>query len=99
MSHIPRRVFTEEFKREAVKLVIEQGLTVTEASRKLDVASKSLRTWIGQQGRGELKSSLGAMKLTADQQRIRDLERELAIAKMERDILKKATALFAKESK
>ncbi len=42
-----------------------------------------------QQERGKLKSSLGASKLTADQQRIRELERELAIAKMERDILKK----------
>jgi len=52
-----------------------------------------------QQERGKLKSSFGASKLTADQQRIRELERELAIAKMERDILKKATALFAKESK
>jgi transposase-like protein len=38
-------------------------------------------------------------KLTVDQQRIRELERELVIAKMERDILKKATAFFAKESK
>ena len=99
MSPIPRRVFTEEFKREAIKLVLAQGLTVAEASRKLDVATKSLRTWIRQQEHGELKSSLGATKLTADQQRIRELERELAIAKMERDILKKATALFAKESK
>ena len=52
-----------------------------------------------QQERGKLKSSIGASKLTVDQQRIRELERELAIAKMERDILKKATALFAKESK
>ena len=99
MSPIPRRVFTEEFKREAIKLVLAQGLTVAEASRKLDVATKSLRTWIRQQEHGELKSSLGATKLTAEQQRIRELERELAIAKMERDILKKATALFAKESK
>jgi len=49
--------------------------------------------------RGELKASLGISKLTVDRQRIRELERELAIAKMERDILKKATAFFTKESK
>ena len=49
--------------------------------------------------RGKLKDSLGASKLTPDQQRIRELERELAIAKMERDILKKAAAFFARESK
>jgi len=99
MKRIPRRIFTEEFKREAINLIAEQGLTLAEASRKLDVDSKSLRTWRDQQARGQLKASLGASKLTPDQQRIRELERELSIAKMERDILKKATAFFAKESK
>ena len=99
MNHIPRRIFTAEFKREAVKRVTEQGLNWAQASKELDVTTKSLRTWKAQLERGELKASLGAGKLTADQQRIRELERELAIAKMERDILKKATALFAKESK
>ena len=99
MKRIARRIYTSEFKREAVKLVTEQGLTLAEVSRKLDVATKSLRTWIDQQERGELRSSLGASKLTPDQQRIRELERELAIAKMERDILKKATVFFASESK
>ena len=99
MNRIPRRIFSAEFKREAVHLITQQGLTLAEASRKLDVATKSLRIWTAQFERGELKASLGASKLTTDQLRIRDLERELAIAKMERDILKKATALFAKESK
>lgn len=99
MKRIPRRIFTAEFKREAIQLVTQQGLTMAEASRKLDIATKSLRTWIEQFERGELKASLGASKLTPDQQRIRELERELAITKMERDILKKATALFASESK
>ena len=99
MERIPRRIFTEEFKREAIKLVTEQGLTMAEAGKKLDIATKSLRTWVAQLERGELKASLGASKLTTDQQRIRELERELAIAKMERDILKKATAFFARESK
>lgn len=65
MKRIPRRTFTAEFKAEATKLVTEQKLTHAEASRKLDIATHSLRTWIGQQSRGELKSSLGADKLTA----------------------------------
>ena len=99
MRRIPRRIFQEEFKREAIKLVNEQGLTIAEASRKLDIATKSLRTWMKQEQSGELKASLGANKLTADQLRIRELERELSIAKTERDILKKATAFFARESK
>ena len=54
---------------------------------------------MAQAERGELKATLGAAKLTADQQRIRELERELAIAREERDILKKATAYFAKLTK
>ena len=111
MKRIPRRIFQEEFKREAIKLVNVQGLSIAEASKKLDkgwptgwpraraIASKSLRTWMKQEQSGELKSSLGADKLTADQLRIRELERELSIAKTERDILKKATAFFARESK
>ena len=69
------------------------------------IASKPLRTWMKQEQSGELKASLGANKLTTDQLRIRELERELSIAKTERDILmarghvEKATAFFAKESK
>ena len=75
MKRIPRRIFREEFKREAIKLVNEQGLTIAEASTKLDIASKSLRTWMKQEQAGELKASLGADKLSADQRRIRELER------------------------
>ena len=99
MKRIPRRIFTAEFKLEVIKLVTEHGLTHAEAARKLDIATKSLREWKEQHERGELKAGLGISKLTVDQQRIRELERELAIAKMERDILKKVTAFFAKESK
>lgn len=99
MKRIPRRLFTEEFKREAIKLVTEQHLNAAQAGRKLDIDPKSIRLWIAQSKRGELAGSLGAAKLTVDQQRIRELERELAVARMERDILKKATAYFAKEAK
>ena len=87
MKRIPRRIFVaglgprEEFKREAIRLVNEQGLTIAEASRKLDIARKSLRTWMKQEQSGEFKASLGANKLTTDQLRIRELERELSIAK------------------
>jgi transposase len=99
MKRIPRRIFTEEFKKEAVRLFQEQDLTVAEVSRNLDIAPKSLRTWLSQYDAGSLKGSLGVGKLTPEQLRIRELERELAIAREERDILKKATAYFAKLSK
>lgn len=54
MKRIPRRIFTAEFKREAIKLVTEQGLTFVEASRKLDIATKSLRS-------GESRGSTGVV--------------------------------------
>ena len=44
MKRIPRRIFTEDFKLEAIKLITQQGLTVAEVGKKLDVATKSLRT-------------------------------------------------------
>ena len=99
MKRIPRRLFTEAFKREAIRLVTEQQMNVAAAGRQLDVAPKSIHSWIAESERVELKATLGAAKLTADQQRIRELERELAIAREERDILKKATAYFAKLTK
>ena len=89
-KRIPRRLLSEEFKKEAIKLVTEQSLNVVQAGRQLDIDPKSIRALIAQSGRSELKATLVATKLTADQQRIRELERELAIAKMERDLLKNA---------
>lgn len=99
MKRIPRRIFTEEFKKEAVRLFKQQDLTLAEVSRNLDIAPKSLKTWVALYEAGTLKASIGVAKLTPDQLRIRELERDLAIAREERDILKKATAYFAKLSK
>ena len=76
MKRIPRRLSTEEFKREAIKLITEQNLNVAQAGPQLDIDPESIRAWMVQAERGELKSTLGATKLTADQQRIRELELE-----------------------
>ena len=84
MNRIPRRIFSAEFKREAVQRITKQGLPLGEVGKKLDVAIQSLRTWMAPSERGDLKASLGASKRTADQHRLRELERELALAKMER---------------
>ena len=91
MKRVPRRIFTEAFKKEAVRLFKQQDLTLAEVSRNLDIAPKSLKTWVALYEAGTLKASIGVAKLTSDQLRIRELERELAIAREERDILKKAT--------
>ena len=92
MKRVPRRIFTEEFKKEAVRLFKQQDLTLTEVSRNLDIAPKSLKTWVALYEAGTLKASIGVAKLTSDQLRIRELECELAIAREARDLLKKATA-------
>ena len=66
MKRISHRIFLagrgprEEFKRETVKLVKDRGLTIAEAGRKLDIANKSLRTWMQQEQDGELKASVDA---------------------------------------
>ena len=99
MKYMPRRIFTEEFKKEAVRLFKDQDLTLAEVSRNLDIDQKSLKSWVALYDAGAFKGSLGVTKLSPDQLRIRELERELAIAREERDILKKATAYFAKLSK
>ena len=92
MKRVPRRIFTEAFKKEAVRLFKQQDLTLAEVSRNLDIAPKSLKTWVTLYEAGTLKASIGVAKLTSDQLRIRELERELAIAREARDLLKKATA-------
>ena len=86
-----RRTHSEEFKREAVKLVTEEGYTVAEAARNLGINASLLRKW-------KLKFESEDESLTEDERlelaRLRSENRRL---KMERDILKKATAFFANE--
>jgi len=96
MGEKKRRSFTLEFKLEAVKLVVEKGLSVAQAARDLGISANLLHTWkrhfVGDPG-FELKR-----KSEEQEKELRRLRRELAVAKQERDILKKATAYFAKES-
>jgi transposase len=82
-----------------VKLVIEGGFTAYEASRRLGFPKSTLENWV----RAEKKGILGEVgkchrPLTDMEQELAQLKRELAQVKMERDILKKAAAYFAKES-
>ena len=81
MKRIPRRIFTEEFKKEAVRLVQSEGLTMAEAARKLDVTPKSLKTWIDLHRQGALTGSLGVAKLSAEQLRIPHICQMLNVAR------------------
>ena len=92
-----RRTFTREFKLEAVKLVTERGISKSQAARDLGIHVNVLRNWIEDFKRDARQAFPGRGKQRADDAEIARLKRELADAKAERDILKKAIAYFAKE--
>ena len=93
-----RRVFTAEFKREAVRLVVERSMPVNRAAKQLDVHPNMLGKWVREFKSDPAQAFPGNGKLKPEQAEIERLRRELARVKAERDILKKATAFFAKES-
>jgi transposase len=99
MEKKSRRNYTKEFKREAVNLVTEQGYKVAEAARNLGVHSSLLRRWREQVEREGKEAFPGKGHMTPEQEEIRRLRREVQQLRMEREILKKATAFFVKESK
>jgi transposase len=99
MEKIPRSVFTKEFKEEAVKVVIDEGLSVPEACRRLSVANSTLARWVRQAKKSGLPASaVKRIPVTEGEMEVARLKREIAELKMERDILKNAAAYFARES-
>jgi len=93
-----RRQFSREFKREAVRLVKERGVAVVQAARDLDVHENVLRKWIRELAGDPQQAFPGKGVMKPEQAEIDRLRKEVAKLKMERDILKKAAAYFAKES-
>jgi transposase len=98
-SEVPRkrRRFTEEFKQGAVRLVVNEGYTFAAAARAVGVGEQSLRKWHARLAPKPASCGEDASpeELRAE---IKRLQRELRRAELEREILKKATAYFAKES-
>ena len=100
MERLPQQRYTREFKEEAVRMVLAEGVSKAEAARRLHIPKQTLRYWLNKkQDTGKVNIRPGGYasgnRLEAENARLRH---ELAEAKMERDILKKATAYFAKES-
>lgn len=93
-----KRIFSREFKLEAVKLVKERGVSMSQASRDLDIHLNVRRKWVKNVEADPVQAFLGQGQMKADQAEIAKLRKEVAKLKMERDILKKAAAYFAKES-
>lgn len=87
--------YTEEFRRDAVRMIETEGLTTAEVGRRLGVNPNLLRKWREKYGRKSAEQSAQS-DLEAENRRLREEVRRL---QMEREILKKATAFFAKESR
>ena len=94
-----RREFDPNFKLEVARMVRDQGLSISEVCRSMDLGESTVHRWVTQYD-AERAGGAGAGKpLTADQQRIRQLELEIRRLKEDNEILKKASAFFARELK
>jgi transposase len=93
-----RRSYTPEFKAEAVKLVTQQGYSIAEASRSLGIHETLLRSWKQALEAQDDQAFPGHGKLPPFEEELRRLRADNQRLRAERDILKKATALFAQEA-
>src|SRR5216684_1874904 len=96
MATRKRRAFPTEFKAGAVRLVRESGKSVPTVARELDLTETALRSWVRQAEIDAGRGAPGALT-TEERAELGRLRREVRTLRMERDILKKATAFFAKE--
>ena len=92
-----RRKFSREFKIEAVRLVTDRGVAVAQAGRDLDIAQSVLRRWMRELTATPAAAFPGNGQMRADLAEIAALKKEVARLRVERDILKKAAAFFARE--
>jgi transposase len=89
-----RRQFSEEFRAGAVRLVLDEGKTIGAAARELDLTASSLSRWVRQARADRTKGKTGLT--TAEREEMARLRKEVRELRMEREILKKAAAFFAK---
>lgn len=98
MSKRVRRKYSKEFKEDAVKLVTEEGYTISEASRNLGIQANMLGRWKKEFFQDSHEKATGPFTTKELQAEVKRLQKENHRLKMEREILKKAAAFFAKES-
>ena len=92
-----KRRFSAEFKSEAVKLVLDEGRAVRRVAEELGITPSRLYAWVRQANTDRGKGPKDALT-TAEKQELTQLRREVKQLRMEREILKKAAAFFAKEN-
>jgi len=93
-----RKRYTAEFKEDAANLVIKQGYSCAEAGRRLGINPNNINRWVRQCRDRQEHAAQGMQSPQELREEIRRLRKENKRLQMERDILKKATAFFAKES-
>lgn len=86
-----RQFFTNEFKEEAVKLVADGKLSVAEAARRLSLSPQTLKNWVTKHRAGNLNAPV-SMSVSELESEVSRLRKELAEARLEKEILKKAMA-------
>ena len=90
-----RRTYTEDFKKDAIALVTEQGYSATDAAKSLGINTNLIYKW-----RKDFESQECGSALSFDErEELKKLRQEIQMLKMEKEILKKASAYFAKEMK
>jgi len=92
-----RRVFNREFKLEAVKLVLERGISAAQAGRDLGIHQNVVSRWVREARADKKQAFPGRGQMKPDDAEVARLKRELARTKAERDILKKTIGYLAKE--
>jgi transposase len=94
-----RKIFDTNLKLEVVRMIKEQGLSVRHVSESMDIGPTAIRRWVAQFSAEQNGQAGIGLPLTSEQQRIRQLERENRQLRQDVDILKKASAFFARELK
>lgn len=93
----PRRQFSEEFKEGAVQLVLDEDKTVGAVARELDLTPSALALWVRQARAERTKGKSGLLK--EEREELTRLRKEVRELRLERDLLKKVSALFAKDQR
>jgi transposase len=95
------RVYTKEFKIQAVQLTAQPGMSVNQAAQDLGIPTQTLNTWVRHSKRTDRPAftGRGVQALTDQEKRIKDLERENAVLRQEREILKAAAKFFMQETR
>jgi len=98
MSNKTRRTFRQDFRLESAQLVLDQGYSIGEAASAMDVGKSTMDKWVRQlkEERGGITTHPNA--LTPDQRKIQELEKRIKRIELEKEILKKATALYMSDS-